>query len=82
VEEWVKVAAAPNETLALVMKGLLDEAGIPALVADALNVTRVGRPHQVADRRGVTQFGRSYAPIRHNLPFQRAMCEAGRMNDC
>jgi hypothetical protein len=31
-EEWVKVAAAPNETLALVMKGLLDEAGIPALV--------------------------------------------------
>jgi hypothetical protein len=32
VEEWVKVAAAPNDTLALVMKGLLDEAGIPALV--------------------------------------------------
>ncbi len=32
MEEWVKVAAAPNETLALVMKGLLDEAGIPALV--------------------------------------------------
>jgi len=31
-EEWVKVAAAPNETLALLMKGLLDEAGIPALV--------------------------------------------------
>jgi hypothetical protein len=31
-EEWVKVAAAPNETLALVMRGLLDEAGIPALV--------------------------------------------------
>jgi hypothetical protein len=32
VEEWVKVAAAPNETLALVMKGLLDEVGIPALI--------------------------------------------------
>jgi hypothetical protein len=32
VEEWVKVAAVPNETLALVMKGLLDDAGIPALV--------------------------------------------------
>jgi hypothetical protein len=32
VEEWVKVAAAPNETLSLVMKGLLDEVGIPALI--------------------------------------------------
>ena len=32
MEEWVKVAAAPNETLALVMKGLLDEAGIPPLI--------------------------------------------------
>lgn len=32
MEGWVKVAAAPNETLALVMKGLLDEAGIPVLI--------------------------------------------------
>ncbi len=32
MEQWVKVAAAPNETLALVMKGLLDEAGIPVLI--------------------------------------------------
>jgi hypothetical protein len=31
-ENWVKVAAAPNETLALVMKGLLDEGGIPVLI--------------------------------------------------
>jgi len=31
-EDWVKVAAAPNETLALVMKGLLDEVGIPVLI--------------------------------------------------
>jgi hypothetical protein len=31
-ENWVKVAAAPNETLALVMKGLLDEVGIPVLI--------------------------------------------------
>src|SRR5215212_9734549 len=57
-----------------------DEGGVVlehrrGLLADALNVTCVGRPYQVADRRGVTRFGRSYAPIRHNLPFQRAMCE-------
>lgn len=32
MEEWIKIASAPNETLALVMKGLLDEAGIPVLV--------------------------------------------------
>ena len=31
-EEWIKVAAAPNETLALLMKGLLEDDGIPALV--------------------------------------------------
>jgi hypothetical protein len=31
-EQWVKVAAAPNETLALVMKGLLDEVSIPVLI--------------------------------------------------
>ncbi len=31
-EQWVKVAAAPNETLALLMKGLLEDVGIPVLV--------------------------------------------------
>ncbi len=31
-EAWVKVASAPNETLALLMKGLLEEVGIPVLV--------------------------------------------------
>ena len=31
-EEWTNVAAAPNETLAFLMKGLLDDVGIPVLV--------------------------------------------------
>ena len=34
-ESWVKVAVAPNETLALVMDGLLKDAGIPALIQRA-----------------------------------------------
>lgn len=32
VEEWVKVGSAPNETSALMMTGILDESGIPALI--------------------------------------------------
>ena len=30
--EWVKVGSAPNETSALLMEGVLKDAGIPALV--------------------------------------------------
>ena len=32
VYEWVKVGSAPNETMALMMEGLLDNCGIPALI--------------------------------------------------
>ena len=32
---WEKVASAPNETVALMMQGLLREAGIPVLVQRA-----------------------------------------------
>ncbi len=32
MEEWIKVGSAPNETSALMMQGLLEEAGIPALI--------------------------------------------------
>ncbi|QIN83588.1 hypothetical protein GBA63_13785 [Rubrobacter tropicus] len=34
-ERWVKVAAAPNETDALLMDGVLKDAGIPALIQRA-----------------------------------------------
>ncbi len=34
-EKWVKVAAAPNETEALLIEGLLDEVGIPSLIQRA-----------------------------------------------
>jgi hypothetical protein len=32
VEGWVKVAAAPDETDALLMEGVLKDAGIPSLI--------------------------------------------------
>lgn len=35
MEKWAKVAAAPNETDALLMEGVLKEAGVPALVQRA-----------------------------------------------
>jgi hypothetical protein len=31
-ERWMKVAVAPNETLALLMEGLLQDAGVPSLI--------------------------------------------------
>jgi hypothetical protein len=31
-ERWVKVAVAPNETSALMMEGVLKDAGIPSLI--------------------------------------------------
>jgi hypothetical protein len=34
-EKWVKVAVAPNETLALLMEGLLQGAGVPSLIQRA-----------------------------------------------
>jgi hypothetical protein len=34
-ERWVKVAAAPNETDALLMDGVLNDAGIPSLIQRA-----------------------------------------------
>jgi hypothetical protein len=34
-ERWVKVAVAPNETSALLMDGVLKEAGIPSLIQRA-----------------------------------------------
>jgi predicted esterase len=34
-ERWVKVAAAPSETEALLMDGVLKDAGIPSLVQRA-----------------------------------------------
>jgi len=34
-ERWVKVAVAPNETLALMMDGVLRDAGVPALIQRA-----------------------------------------------
>jgi hypothetical protein len=34
-ERWVKVAAAPNETDALLMDGVLQDAGIPSLIQRA-----------------------------------------------
>ena len=35
VEKWVKVAVAPNETDALLMDGVLKDAGIPSLIQRA-----------------------------------------------
>jgi hypothetical protein len=35
VSEWVKVGSAANETSALMMEGILREAGIPALIRRA-----------------------------------------------
>jgi hypothetical protein len=34
-ERWVKVAVAPNETDALLMDGVLRDAGVPALIQRA-----------------------------------------------
>jgi predicted esterase len=34
-ERWVKVAVAPNETLALLMDGLLQSGGVPSLIQRA-----------------------------------------------
>jgi hypothetical protein len=34
-ERWVKVAVAPNETSALMMEGVLENAGIPSLTQRA-----------------------------------------------
>jgi hypothetical protein len=34
-ERWVKVAVAPNETSALMMEGVLENAGIPSLIQRA-----------------------------------------------
>ena len=34
-ERWTKVAAAPDETSALLMNGVLEDAGIPALIQRA-----------------------------------------------
>ena len=36
METWVKVAVAPNETSALLMDGVLKDAGIPSLIQRAL----------------------------------------------
>jgi hypothetical protein len=35
MERWVKVAAAPDETVALLMDGVLRDAGIPSLIQRA-----------------------------------------------
>jgi hypothetical protein len=35
VESWMKVAAAPDETEALLMGGVLKDAGIPSLIQRA-----------------------------------------------
>ena len=35
METWVKVAVAPNETSALLMDGMLKDAGIPSLIQRA-----------------------------------------------
>ena len=35
VERWMKVAVAPNETSALLMDGVLKDAGVPALIQRA-----------------------------------------------
>jgi hypothetical protein len=35
VERWVKVASAPDETIALLMDGVLKDAGIPSLIQRA-----------------------------------------------
>lgn len=32
MDEWVKVGSAPNETVALMMEGVLRDAGIPVLI--------------------------------------------------
>jgi hypothetical protein len=34
-ERWVKVAAAPDESVALLMDGVLSDAGIPSLIQRA-----------------------------------------------
>ena len=34
-ERWVKVAAAPDESVALLMEGVLRDAGIPSLIQRA-----------------------------------------------
>ena len=34
-ERWIKVAVAPNETSALLMDGVLKDAGVPALIQRA-----------------------------------------------
>ncbi len=36
METWVKVAVAPNETSALLVDGVLKDAGIPSLIQRAL----------------------------------------------
>lgn len=32
MDDWVKVGSAPNETAAMMMTGILDNSGIPALI--------------------------------------------------
>ncbi len=41
-ERWVKVAAAPDESVSLLMEGVLKDAGIPSLIAHWLGGPRVG----------------------------------------
>ena len=41
-ESWVKVAAAPDESVALLMEGVLKHAGIQSLIAHWLGGPRVG----------------------------------------
>ena len=35
MDDWVKVGSAPNESLAIMMEGILREAGIPVLIRRA-----------------------------------------------
>src|SRR5918997_1278197 len=65
-------ALVPHPHLAGPDEGLVVLAHRQGTRADALDVLRVGHPHQVADHRGIPPFGRSYAPVCHNLPFSES----------
>jgi hypothetical protein len=41
-ESWIRVAAAPDESVTLLMEGVLKDAGIQSLIAHQLGGPRVG----------------------------------------
>lgn len=84
-ERWQKVAVAPNETSALLMDGLLKDAGIPSLIQRAPHLRRPGFPvFRFQGRAGAGYgVGRSQAGSRrhHGARLVRAVAAPRQLGD-